>query len=485
MRTAARTAARYGVSRVVPHAREASACADVMKRFDERVSREWMPTNVNQRRVGLVDRVAWMRPMWGGAGVEDDAGGDGRRDARRGFGATRGFHASASTRLDTNRRGCLENEASRTKKQEEEGTTTEAYEYDELPRGSGAEAIDEANDKRALKAVHTAIGCNTAILVCKLGAYGVSGSPSMLAESIHSVADIVNQALLQVGITNSNRKPDAAFNYGYRRERFVYSLISAVGIFFLGAGFSVMHGIHGVMDPIPAENISIGIAVLAASAALEAFSLKVAYESLRDNARAQGMTLTEFVKSGKDPTSVSVVAEDAAAVLGCGIAGTALLAAQATGNPIYDACGSIAVGGLLGVTAMYLINSNRLLLLGRSLGADKMQAITEHMRRDPVVEEVYFAKSEELGAGTYRFAAEVEFSGKKIVERYLAKNRRRMELHSKFNEASLSANGTAMDAALAHYGEEIVQAVGDEVDRMEKEIVKIEPSIHYVDIETN
>jgi zinc transporter 9 len=457
----------------------------MMKRVDAGAS----PTNINQRRVGFVDRGAWTRPMWDGARGWDGAGGDGRRDAWRGFGATRGFRASASTGLDVNRKGHRENEASRAKKaQEEEGTSTEATEaneYDELPRGSGAEAIDEANDKRALKAVHTAIGCNTAILVCKLGAYGVSGSPSMLAESIHSVADIVNQALLQVGITNSNRKPDAAFNYGYRRERFVYSLISAVGIFFLGAGFSVMHGIHGVMDPMPAENISIGIAVLAASAALEAFSLKVAYESLRDNAHAQGMTLTEFVKSGKDPTSVSVVAEDAAAVLGCGIAGTALLAAQATGNPIYDACGSIAVGGLLGVTAMYLINSNRLLLLGRSLGADKMQAITEHMRRDPVVEEVYFAKSEELGAGTYRFAAEVEFSGKKIVERYLAKNKRRMELHSKFNEASLSANGTAMDAALAHYGEEIVQAVGDEVDRMEKEIVKIEPSIHYVDIETN
>jgi zinc transporter 9 len=147
--------------------------------------------------------------------------------------------------------------------------------------------------------------------------------------------------------------------------------------------------------------------------------------------------------------------------------------------------GSIAVGGLLGVTAMYLINSNRLLLLGRSLGADKMQVITEHMRRDPVVEEVYFAKSEELGAGTYRFAAEVEFSGKKIVERYLAKKNRRMELHSKFNEASISADAQAMDGALSFYGEEIVQAVGDEVDRMEKEIVKIEPSIHYVDIETN
>lgn len=358
-------------------------------------------------------------------------------------------------------------------------------EYQEIPRGAKAAALDAANDGRALKAVHTAIGCNAAILVCKLGAYGVSGSPSMLAESIHSVADIVNQALLQVGITNSNKKPDAVFNYGYRRERFVYSLISAVGIFFLGAGFSVMHGVHGLMDPVPAENLWVALSVLGASAVLESFSLKVAYESLQENAKAQNMTLTEFIRSGKDPTSVSVLAEDAAAVIGCGIAGSALLAVQATGNPMFDSMGSIAVGGLLGATALYLINSNRLLLLGRSLGADKMQVITEHMRRDPVVEEVYFAKSEELGAGTYRFAAEVEFSGKKIVERYLAKNKRRRLLHEKFNSASAAMDAKAMDAALAQYGEDIVRAVGDEVDRLEKEIVELEPSIHYVDIETN
>lgn len=362
-------------------------------------------------------------------------------------------------------------------------TSTSTSEYDEtVPRGAKAEALDSANDGRALKAVHTAIGCNAAILVCKMGAYGVSGSPSMLAESIHSVADIVNQVLLQVGITNSNKKPDAKFNYGYRRERFVYSLISAVGIFFLGAGFSVMHGVHGLMDPMPTENLWVAISVLSASAALEGYSLKVAYEALRDNAKAQDMTLTEFIKSGKDPTSLAVFAEDTAAVLGCGIATTALLACYATGNPMYDSMGSIAVGGLLGATALYLINSNRLLLLGRSLGEDKMDVITAHMRRDPVVEEVYFAKSEELGAGAYRFAVEVEFSGKKIVERYLAKHQRRMALHSKFSAAN---DPKALDAALVQYGEDIVQAVGDEVDRLEKEIVEIEPSIHYVDIETN
>lgn len=143
------------------------------------------------------------------------------------------------------------------------------------------------------------------------------------------------------------------------------------------------------------------------------------HPALADNAAEKGMSVREFVNSGHDPTSVAVVAEDAAAVSGCVIAAAALAATQMTGSSVYDATGSVAVGALLGFTAMYLINSNRLLLLGRSLGVDKMKHITDHMRADPVVAEVYRAKSEELGAGTYRFAAEIEFSGTKVVERYL------------------------------------------------------------------
>ena len=129
------------------------------------------------------------------------------------------------------------------------------------------------------------------------------------------------------------------------------------------------HGVHTLLAPdAQVEHIGVGIGVLAASAAVDAYSLRVAYAALRDNAAARSMSLTDFVRAGHDPTSVAVVAEDAAAVAGCGVATAALLAAHVTGNMAYDAFGSIAVGGVLGLTATYLINSNRLLLLGRSLG---------------------------------------------------------------------------------------------------------------------
>jgi zinc transporter 9 len=313
-----------------------------------------------------------------------------------------------------------------------------------------------------------------------------------------------------MGIRSSAKAPDENYNYGYRRERFVWSLISAVGVFFAGSGVSVAHGVHTLLNPTPVEHAFVGIGVLAASAAIDAYSLRVAYVALRENAEARNLSLAEFIHAGHDPTSVAVVAEDAAAVAGCGVAAAALLAAHVTGDAAYDAFGSIAVGGLLGLTATYLINSNRLLLLGRSLGDEKMRRVTDAIRSDPVVTEVYRAKSEELGPGSYRFVAEIEFSGAKVVERYLqsGEGAKRRQLHAKFRDAAKEmervkeksgkdASGeysdaysdpkacASMDAALRLYGEEVVTAVGDEVDRMEKTIVGVEPTIHYVDLETN
>jgi zinc transporter 9 len=357
-----------------------------------------------------------------------------------------------------------------------------------------------------MRAVNVAVKANTLIFFTKLGAYGVTGSSVMLAEAVHSAADILNQSLLWLGIRSSNKAPDENYNYGYRRERFVWSLISAVGVFFAGSGVSVAHGVHTLLAPdAQVEHIGVGIGVLAASAAVDAYSLRVAYAALRDNAAARSMSLTDFVRAGHDPTSVAVVAEDAAAVAGCGVATAALLAAHVTGNMAYDAFGSIAVGGVLGLTATYLINSNRLLLLGRSLGDEKMRRVTDAIRSDPVVTEVYRAKSEELGPGSYRFVAEIEFSGAKVVERYLRSGdgAKRRQLHAMFRDAAREMESddgirgaslsfadedracAGMDAALRLYGEEVVTAVGDEVDRMEKTIVGVEPTIHYVDLETN
>ena len=364
-------------------------------------------------------------------------------------------------------------------------------------------------DARAMHAVHTAIGCNIAILFAKLGVYAVSGSSSILAESVHSLADIANQTLLRTGILRSRRSPDEKSNYGYRRELFVWSLISGVGIFCLGAGVSVVHGFHGLVDPTPVEQIWASLAVIGVSIAVESYSLAVAYKALAAGAASRNMTLRQYVSSGLDPTSLAVVAEDGGAVLGLALAGGCLMAAGSTGNPVYDACGSIAVGSLLGCIAAWLIQTNRRALVGRPLGRVQLDTLMNALRADPVVVDVIDAKSEEIGPGVFRYKVEIgassygyhrccrlrsphhfvipaEFSGDAVVQRYLATPLgKRDELVAMFAAAATTADDRAMQAALAHYGRAMVTAVGDEVDRLEVMIMALEPSIKHVDIETN
>ena len=341
-------------------------------------------------------------------------------------------------------------------------------------------------DARAMHAVHTAIGCNVAILFAKLGVYAVSGSSSILAESVHSLADIANQTLLRTGILRSRRSPDEKSNYGYRRELFVWSLISGVGIFCLGAGVSVVHGFHGLVDPTPVEQIWASLAVIGVSIAVESYSLAVAYKALAAGAASRNMSLRQYVSSGLDPTSLAVVAEDGGAVLGLALAGGCLMAAGSTGNPVYDACGSIAVGSLLGCIAAWLIQTNRRALVGRPLGRTQLDTLMSALRADPVVVDVIDAKSEEIGPGVFRYKVEIEFSGDAVVQRYLATPLgKRDELVAMFAAAASTADDRAMQAALAHYGRAMVTAVGDEVDRLEVMIMALEPSIKHVDIETN
>jgi len=337
---------------------------------------------------------------------------------------------------------------------------------------------------RALHPVHIAIACNGAIFIGKLGMYAFGGSSSMLAECVHSLADVCNQILLRVGILGSLKAPDDTYNYGFNRERFVWALISAVGIFCLGAGVNVVHGIHNIADPQPVEHVLESIGVLALSAVAEGYSLMVAYKHMKETAKRNNMGLWEAIQKGRDPTTVAILAEDGAAVAGLGIAGGCLAATHFTNSGVYDAIGSVSIGVLLGVTAMHLIQINRHGLLGRSMNPIVTQQILTKLQTDEVVAKVFDVKTEEIGPGEYRFKAEIDFNGETIVKGYLDRCGRE-DLYGAIRAATLSPDDKAMDAVMMKYGEEIVQSLGDEVDRIERDIRTIEPRLTHVDIETN
>ncbi|KAG6425754.1 hypothetical protein SASPL_109958 [Salvia splendens] len=408
------------------------------------------------------------------------------------------------------------------------------------------------------RAVTTALWCNFLVFSLKFGVWLSTSSHVMLAEVIHSVADFANQALLAYGLSSSRRAPDALHPYGYSKERFVWSLISAVGIFCLGSGATIVHGVQNLWTSQPPEHIEYAALVITGSFLIEGASLIVAIHAVRKGAAAEGMKVRDYVWRGHDPTAVAVMTEhkadiflpldlsspliklaaassvrqllskhyrrcssedftdvawvavqpllpspfgrhlcrrpdaaasppfagDGAAVTGLLIAGASLVAVNTTGNAIYDPIGSIIVGNLLGMVAIFLIQRNRHALIGRAIDDNDMKRVLHFLKNDPVVDAVYDCKSEVIGPGFFRFKAEIDFNGVVLVQNYLSRTGRE-EWSKQFREAAKEKDDSAMFKIMSNYGEEVVTALGSEVDRLEKEIQEIVPGIRHVDIEAH
>ncbi|KAM7476168.1 hypothetical protein LguiB_023411 [Lonicera macranthoides] len=339
-------------------------------------------------------------------------------------------------------------------------------------------------DDHGQRAVTTALWCNFLVFSLKFGVWLVSSSHVMLAEVVHSVADFANQALLAYGLSSSKRAPDALHPYGYSKERFVWSLISAVGIFCLGSGATIVNGVQNLWTSHPPTNIKYAALVIAGSFIIEGASLLVAIHAVRKGAAAEGMKFSDYVWRGHDPTAVAVMTEDGAAVTGLLIAGASLVAVNATGNAIYDPIGSIVVGNLLGMVAIFLIQRNRHALIGRAIDDNDMKRVLQFLKNDPVVDAVYDCKSEVIGPGFFRFKAEIDFNGVVLVQNYLQRTGRE-EWARQFREAAKEKDDTALLKIMSNYGEEVVTALGSEVDRLEQEIQEIVPGIRHVDIEAH
>jgi zinc transporter 9 len=356
-------------------------------------------------------------------------------------------------------------------------------------------AKDLAKQKRELRAVNVAVGVNFAIFLAKVATWGFTRSGALLAEALHSLADCVNQLLLRAGVNQSRRPATFQHPYGFHREKYIYALMSAVGVFCLGAGASVVHGIQSLMDPPALEHMGYSLAVLGLSAVAEGYSLKVALGALRTGAKIQGQSLYKYLLSSNDPTTAAILAEDAGAVAGLGIAGVASYMTYVTGDPVYDAFGSIAVGCLMGGVAVMLIRNNKKFLIGQAMRPEQHDAIIKHLKSDNMVLSVIDPKSEEIGDGVYRFKAEIQWSGDRVVNKYLG-SLGRDSLYGQIRTAACSTTPggstvddetlrNAMDLAMMEFGRGVIRTVGEEIDRLETELRDLVPGLVYVDLETD
>lgn len=329
------------------------------------------------------------------------------------------------------------------------------------------------------KAVYAAIGANSVITVTKLTAFAFTGSGAMFSEGIHSLADVINQTLLALGIKKAKKAPDADHPYGYGRDAFIWALISAVGIFFLGCGFTLYHGIHSLMHPEAPEKIHIAAGVLIFSFVLEAWTLWVAYKAVDDAAKDLGIGFSQYVKEGPDPMAVAVLLEDAAAVMGVTLAGASIALFVVTGNPIWDAIGSIIIAILLGAVAVFLVVRNRKALLGQSVSPGQHARVMDVLESDPAVESVRDVKATVMSADGFRFKAEVDFNGRAIATQWLA-GQDIEQIHGR-----VASEPAHLREFLLEFGEHMTTAVGDEIDRIESAIQDAVPAAKHVDLESD
>ena len=249
----------------------------------------------------------------------------------------------------------------------------------------------------SLRAVLYALGANAGILIAKGTAAAVTGSSAMLAEAIHSAADCGNQVLLLRGMKEAKREPDEKHPLGYGNVVYFWAFLVAVLLFTLGGLFSVYEGWHKLHQTEPITNPFVAISVLAVSIVLEAFSLAGCVREIR---KVSGdISLWKFFRVSRNSELIIVLGEDLAALAGLALALIAILLALATGNPMFDALGSMAVGVLLIVVAVLLALEIKALITGESAEVGTRAAIRAFLVARSEVAEVYSLLTLHIGEG--------------------------------------------------------------------------------------
>jgi cation diffusion facilitator family transporter len=252
-----------------------------------------------------------------------------------------------------------------------------------------------------MSAIIYALSANAGIAVSKGAAAVFTGSSAMLAEAVHSSADCANQLLLLLGIRQAKQEPTSDHPLGFGKATYFWSFMVAILLFSMGGAFSIYEGVHKLGNPEPLENPWIAIAVLAIGAVLEGWSLRGCIHEIRE--KAGNISLWRFFRESRESELVVIMGEDIAALTGLLLALIAIVLSMVTGNPIFDAVGSIAVGTLLVVVAIGVGNEVKALLIGQSAAPARQQEMTTWLRARPEVAELYNLITFQMGS--YLFAS--------------------------------------------------------------------------------
>lgn len=253
------------------------------------------------------------------------------------------------------------------------------------------------------KAIVAALTANIGIAATKFVAAAFSGSASMLAEGIHSLADSGNQILLIVGGKRSRREATKSHPFGYGRSRYIYAFMVSIVLFSIGGMFSINEGLSKLHETHELENAWLPLTVLGVSICLESFSLYTALKAAKEERGS--VSLAQYIRHAKSPELPVVLLEDMAALLGLALAFMGVGLTVVTHNPIWDAIGTLAIGGLLILVAVVLGIETSSLLVGEGATDGDHNKIAEAIESTPGVDSLIHIKTLYLGPDELMVAA--------------------------------------------------------------------------------
>lgn len=254
------------------------------------------------------------------------------------------------------------------------------------------------------KAIIAALIANAGIAIAKFIGYLITGSSSMLAESVHSVADTSNQGLLLFGQKRSERPANKLHQFGYGRNRYFYSFVVALVLFTMGSMFAIYEGIHKIQHPEELSMAWVAIVILLVAIALETYSFLTARkESLPFKGEHSWW---HFIRNSRSPELPVVLLEDTGALVGLVLALAGVSLTVVTGNGVWDGIGTLCIGALLGVIAVVLIIEMQSLLIGEG-ATDEDQALIEEALRGGGVQRLIHLRTQYMSPDEILVAAKL------------------------------------------------------------------------------
>lgn len=255
------------------------------------------------------------------------------------------------------------------------------------------------------KAIFAALTANAGIAVAKFTGFLITGSSSMLAESVHSVADTSNQGLLLFGQNRAEKQADTIHQFGYGRNRYFYSFVVALVLFTLGALFAIYEGVHKIQHPEELSSPIVAVVILVVAIALESYSFVTAIGESRP-LKGNG-SWWSFIRTSRTPELPVVLLEDSGALVGLVLALGGVGLTMLTGDPVWDGVGTLCIGALLGVIAIVLIIEMKSLLIGEGATPDEEKRILSALVDGVRIDRVIHCRTQYLGPDEILLAAKV------------------------------------------------------------------------------